>query len=144
LPSGLWRGNGVEVLRNPLNLRESSRAPTDLHCEAVYTSGPTLSYFRHADWLGSSRFASTPSRTMYSDLAYAPFGETYGEAGTADRSFTGQNQDTVPDSTAGLYDFMFREYAQYGRWISPDPAGAAASPHGILEDWENQIGLFRV
>jgi RHS repeat-associated protein len=92
---------------------------------AVYNSSG-LSYYRHSDWLGSSRFASMPSRAMYSDLAYAPFGETYAEAGTADRSFTGQNQDTSPGSTAGMYDFLFRQYSQYGRWTSPDPAGLAA------------------
>ena len=38
-------------------------------------------YFRHADWLGSSRFSSTSARAMYSDKAYAPFGEPYAQAG---------------------------------------------------------------
>jgi RHS repeat-associated protein len=88
---------------------------------AVYTASG-LAYYRHADWLGSSRFASTPGRTMYSDAAYSPFGEPYAQAGTSDLSFTGENQDTVP----GLYDFPFREYATQGRWPSPDPAGLAA------------------
>ncbi len=105
---------------------------------AVYV-GSTLSYFRHPDWLGSSRFASTPARTMYSDLAYAPFGETYAEAGTADRSFTGQNQDTIQGSTTGLYDFLFREYAQYGRWISPDPAGMAAVNPSNPQTWNRYV-----
>jgi RHS repeat-associated protein len=59
---------------------------------------------------------------MYSSTAYAPFGEPYAQAGTADLSFTGQNQDTV----GGLYDFFFREYSTQGRWPSPDPAGLAA------------------
>lgn len=72
---------------------------------------------------------------MSSDLAYAPFGETYAEAGTPDRSFTGENQDTTPGSTTGLYDFMFREYAQYGRWISPDPAGLAAVDPSNPQIW---------
>jgi RHS repeat-associated protein len=102
---------------------------------AVYTSGPTLSYFRHPDWLGSSRFASTPARTMYSDLGYAPFGETYAESGTPDRSFTGQNQDTMPGSTTGLYDFAFREHNQYGRWISPDPLGMGAADPSDPQSW---------
>jgi hypothetical protein len=39
---------------------------------AVYTSSG-LAYYRHPDWLGSSRVASTPSRTKYSDVAYAPY-----------------------------------------------------------------------
>ena len=35
-------------------------------------------------------------------------------------------QDTIQGSTAALYDATFREYAMYGRWTSPDPAGVAA------------------
>ena len=87
---------------------------------AVYNSSG-LSYYRHPDWLGSSRFASYAStRTMYSDTSYAPFGEPYNESGTQDRSFTGQNQDTSP----GLYDFLYRKYnPAQGRWPTPDPAG---------------------
>ena len=82
-----------------------------------------IAYYRHADWLGSSRVASTPSRTKYYDAAYAPYGESYAGSGTTDLSFTGQNQDAV----AGFYDFMFRKYNPvHGRWISPDPAGMAA------------------
>jgi RHS repeat-associated protein len=88
---------------------------------AVYTSSG-LAYYRHSDWLGSSRFASTPSRGMYSDGAYAPFGEPYAQSGAADVSFTGMNQDTVPN----LYDFEAREYGIQGRWPSPDPAGMRA------------------
>jgi RHS repeat-associated protein len=85
---------------------------------AVYTASG-LSYYRHSDWLGSSRLASTPARTVYSTTAYAPFGEPYAQSGTADLSFTGQNQDTV----GGSYDFLAREYAIQGRWPSPDPMG---------------------
>src|SRR3989442_7930829 len=61
---------------------------------------------------------------MYYDGAYAPYGENYSETGTTDRNFTGQNQDT----TADLYDFMFREYhPTQGRWLSPDPLGGDIS-----------------
>ncbi len=97
---------------------------------AVYNSSG-LAYYRHSDWLGSSRFASTPTRTMYSDLAYAPFGENYAQAGTTDSSFTGQNQDTI----SGLNDFLFREYNTYGRWISPDPAGLGAADPTNPQTW---------
>jgi RHS repeat-associated protein len=90
--------------------------------QAVYTSSG-LAYYRHSDWIGSSRFASTPARAMYSDGAYGPFGETYAETGAADLSFTGMNQDTVPN----LYDFPAREFNDiHGRWPSPDPAGIRA------------------
>jgi RHS repeat-associated protein len=99
---------------------------------AVVKSGNSPDHYRHADWLGSSRFASTPGRTMYYDVAYAPFGENYSGSGTADPNFTGQNQDTV----SGFYDFLYREYhPTEGRWISPDPAGKAAADPSNPQSW---------
>ncbi len=97
---------------------------------AVYNSSG-LAYYRHADWLGSSRFASTPSRAPYYDGAYAPFGEPYAQNGTADLSFTGMNQDTL----ANLYDFPAREYGTQGRWPSPDPADLAAAGPTDPQTW---------
>jgi RHS repeat-associated protein len=98
---------------------------------AVYNSSG-LQYYRHPDWLGSSRVASTPGRTVYYDGAYAPFGENYAETGTTDRNFTGQNQDMAPD----LYDFRYREYHPVqGRWVSPDPAGLAAANPTNPQSW---------
>jgi RHS repeat-associated protein len=98
---------------------------------AVYTASG-LAYYRHSDHLGSSRMASTPARTPYYTGAYAPFGESYNESGTTDRSFTGQNQDTVP----GLNDFMFRRHSpNQGRWISPDPAGLGAVSPTDPQSW---------
>jgi RHS repeat-associated protein len=89
---------------------------------AVYNSSG-LAYYRHSDWLGSSRFASTPARALYFDGAYAPFGEIYAQTGTTDLSFTGMNQDTE----ANLFDFPAREYnGIHGRWPSPDPAGMSS------------------
>src|SRR3989442_11717134 len=85
---------------------------------AVYNSSGLL-YYGHSDHLGSIRFGSTPSRAMYFDLAYAPFGEQYAASGTTDSAFTGQRQDTSP----GVYDFPDRSYSTLGRWPSPDPAG---------------------
>jgi RHS repeat-associated protein len=93
--------------------------------------GNGVFYYRHADWLGSSRFVSTTSGTMYSDTAYAPFGEPYAQSGTSDLSFTGMNQDTV----SGLYDFPAREYSIQGRWPSPDPAGLAAVDPTDPQSW---------
>jgi RHS repeat-associated protein len=99
--------------------------------QAVYNSSG-LSYYRHSDWIGSSRLASTPSRAMYYDGAYAPFGEAYAQTGTSDLSFTGMNQDVVPN----LYDFPFREYNNiHGRWPSPDPAGIVAVTLTDPQSW---------
>jgi RHS repeat-associated protein len=102
--------------------------PLPAGATAVYNSSG-LAYYRHPDWLGSSRFASTPGRAMYYDGAYAPYGENYSETGTTDRNFTGQNQDT----TADLYDFLFREFhPTQGRWLSPDPlTGDIANPQSL-------------
>lgn len=103
--------------------------------EEVWQASRASPYYRHADWLGSSRFASTYStRTMYNDLAYAPFGETYaasGSTGVTDISFAGNNEDT----TTNLYDAQFREYGIQGRWPSPDPAGIAAANPANPQSW---------
>ncbi len=89
---------------------------------AVYTSSGLI-YYRHSDWLGNGQLATTTTRTMYFDAAYAPYGESYATSGSVDLDFTGQKQDTV----SGLYDFLFREYnANQGRWPWPDPAGMGA------------------
>ncbi len=106
--------------------------PLPAGAAAVYNSSG-LAYYRHPDWLGSSRFASTPTApsAMYFDGAYAPFGEPYAQTGTTDLSFTGQNQDTV----SALYDFPAREYGIQGRWPSPDPAGIAAVNPTDPQSW---------
>jgi RHS repeat-associated protein len=104
---------------------------------AAYTSAGLL-YYRHSDWLGSGRLATTPNRTLYFDVAYGPYGENYASSGTPDLDFTGQNQDTV----SGLYDFMFREYnTNQGRWPSPDPAGMRAVSMGNPQTWNRYAYL---
>ena len=79
----------------------------------------------------SARLTSSPSQSYVSSVAYAPFGETYAQSGTADVSFTGQN----PDTTSGNYDFLAREYSIQGRWSSPDPAGLAAVDPSNPQSW---------
>ena len=104
---------------------QSYITPMAAGMQAVW-NGTGLAYYRHADWLGSARFESTPTGTVYADRAYAPFGETYAEIGAVDRSFTGQTQDVAPGGT-GLYDFLLRQQsAAQGLWLVPDPAGLAA------------------
>jgi RHS repeat-associated protein len=100
--------------------------------KAIYNSSGTLAYYRHSDWLGSSRLTSTQARGLYSSSAYAPFGEQYATSGSADASFTGQDQDTV----SNLYDFPARRQSpSQGRWISPDPAGRRAVTLGNPQSW---------
>ena len=102
--------------------------------EEVWQASGASPYYRHSDWLGGSRFASTSTRTMYNDLAYAPFGEQYaqsGSTGVTDTPFAGNNENTV----ANLYDAQFREYGIQGRWPSPDPAGLAAVDPANPQSW---------
>jgi RHS repeat-associated protein len=101
---------------------------------AVYTSGG-LDHYRHADWLGSARLETTPSRTVYGDVAYAPYGETYAASGTTDFSWTGINADVEPANPETLYDFPAREYGIQGRWPSPDPAGLDAVDPANPQSW---------
>jgi RHS repeat-associated protein len=108
------------VLMNGQSLTKAF-VPLPAGATAIYNSSG-LEYYRHADWLGSARLTSTPSRTVSGDVAYAPFGETYAESGSPNVSFTGQN----PDTNANLYDFMYREYGIQGRWPSPDPLRSGA------------------
>jgi RHS repeat-associated protein len=109
-------------------------APLTAGMQAVYTAATPAppAYWRHADWLGSSRLASSAQQTVYYDGMYAPFGEPYGESGTLDRSFTGQNQDLAD----GIYDFPLRQYDPgQGRWLVPDPAGLGAVDMTNPQTW---------
>jgi RHS repeat-associated protein len=105
--------------------------PLPTGAKAIYTASG-LTYYRHHDHLGSSRLATTPSRTLYSSTAYAPFGEPYAGTTTTDLSFTGQDQDT----TSGMHDFMDRRYMPVqGRWLTPDPIGLAAVDPSSPQTW---------
>jgi RHS repeat-associated protein len=97
----------------------------------VWSANMTSPYYRHSDWLGSSRLASSPGRTVLFDGAYGPFGEAYAQTGTSDLSFTGMNQDTA----SNVYDFPAREYGIQGRWPSPDPAGLASASINDPQTW---------
>lgn len=119
--------NGQTLIKALINLPGGAKA--------IYNSSG-LAYYRHSDWLGSSRLTSTQSRAMYSSSAYAPFGEQFGTSGTSDPSFTGQDQDTV----STLYDFPSRRYSpSQGRWISPDPLGSRAATLSNPQSWNRYV-----
>jgi RHS repeat-associated protein len=106
--------------------------PLPGNAQAVYDASVSngLYFYRHADWLGSSRLTSSPQRTTQSTTAYAPFGENYVTTGSGDIAFTGLTP------IQGLYNYSFREYDQTrGRWPSPDPAGLAAVDPTIPQSW---------
>jgi RHS repeat-associated protein len=105
---------------------------------AVY-NGSGIFQYNHADWLGSARLFSTPTRTASMAMSYAPFGEGYA-SGIQDIQFTSYGSSfTVSgnESQGGtLDDFTFRRYSPVqGRWISPDPAGLGAADPGNPQSW---------
>jgi RHS repeat-associated protein len=105
---------------------------------AVYNGSGRFQY-NHADWLGSARLFSTPTRTASMAMSYAPFGEGYA-SGIQDIQFTSYSSSfTVSDNESQggtLDDFTFRRYSPVqGRWISPDPAGLAAVDPGNPQSW---------
>jgi hypothetical protein len=97
-PAGVRGSPGGEVLYGPDGSKlalvtdkvvTKAFVPLPGGATAVY-NGSTLGWYRHPDWLGSSRIASTPGGAFSYDgaAAYSPFGEDAGGSGTADRSFT--------------------------------------------------------
>lgn len=102
--------------------------PTPGGGAAVYNSAG-LDYYAHADWLGSWRLASSPSRVFGGDEAYSPYGTAY--AGTGPQVFTGKFL-----YLQGPYQFPFRaESPALKRWLSPDPAGLAAVNPADPQSW---------
>jgi len=116
--------------------------------EAIYkvvSGSVTISHYRHADWLGSARFSSTPTQTLYYDIAYAPYGETYatliGSGGNNSVVFAGQGKDTTTD----LYPFTFRQYNSIqSRWVWPDPAGLGAVDTSNPQTWNRYAYVHNI
>jgi RHS repeat-associated protein len=105
---------------------------------AVY-NGSGIFQYNHADWLGSARLFSTPTRTASMAMSYAPFGEGYA-SGIQDIQFTSYSSSfTVSGNESQgrtLDDFTFRRYSPVqGRWISPDPAGLGAVDPTNPQSW---------
>ena len=104
--------------------------PLPAGARAVYNASG-LEYYQHSDWIGSSRLASTPSRSIAYDTAYAAFGEPYAVSGAnsamSETRFAGHNADMLNQGSEPLYDAWYREYSYVQRrWLQPDPSGLAA------------------
>lgn len=136
------RGSSSQILYTPIGkigtMNGQNMTRVDLPLPggdaAVYTQNlvTTPFHYRHADWLGSSRFGSSAGEAEVYDRAFAPYGENYAGAGVYDLDFTGQTQDQL----SGLYGFLFRQYNPIqGRWISPDPAGLASVDPTNPQSW---------
>jgi RHS repeat-associated protein len=97
-----------------------------------YGGSSTTTVYGHADWQGSIRLNSTPSRIENSDVAFAPFGEVYDSPTTYWYPFAG----LASTLTSNLWDADVRSYhAIQGRWITPDPGGLAAVDPSNPQSW---------
>jgi RHS repeat-associated protein len=95
-------------------------------------SGSGTTAYGHADWLGSIRLNSTPSRTVISDVVFAPFAEVYNSPTTYWYEFAGLSSRLA----SNVWDADVRSYhANQGRWISPDPGGLAAVDPTNPQSW---------
>jgi RHS repeat-associated protein len=91
----------------------------------IDSSGNTGYYF--ADHLGSSRVVTNSSGSILDDSDFYPFGGERPITSSSGNSykFTGQERD----SESGLDNFGARYYSSnMGRFMSPDPDNAGASP----------------
>ena len=57
--------------------------------KVYYDSTGTVSHYMQGDFMGSARLGSNSDRTLYFSKAYAPFGESYSEAGSATANYLG-------------------------------------------------------
>jgi RHS repeat-associated protein len=87
------------------------------------TSARNTTYFRHSDWLGSSRVKTLPDGTVAETCTNLPFGDGL-------TCTPGAGQSASPDLFAGyerdqetqLDHTWFRKYSgAQGRWTTPDP-----------------------
>jgi len=98
---------------------------------AEYKEG--LTYFVHADHLGSTRLVTGLNQTVAQNLDYLPFGEQNStDSGISTHEFTGDLHDAESD----LDHAQFRQYSSsLGRWMHPDPAGLAAVDPSNPQSW---------
>lgn len=118
----LYAPSGINLAKMNGQTLDTARVPLPGGGIADYHASGFNAY-GHGDWVGTTRFGSTSTRTKDGDWAVAPFGETYAGGTASYSAFTGKFDDIA----TLLWDFPGREYhSTQGRWISPDPAGLAA------------------
>jgi len=111
----------------------------------VYTPSGIQNYM-HPDWNSASRVSSTPSRTLYSQTEYSPFGISYLKSDSNPQLlFDDSGSDLV-----GEYSATNRQlHATQGRWIQPDLAGKGSVDPTNPQTWNryayalnNPLALF--
>jgi RHS repeat-associated protein len=93
---------------------------------ATYNNGTT--YFTHQDWLGTERVRSDMTGASCETIFSLPFGDGQAIAGSCDPTpmhFTGKERDS--ESNLGNFGARYNS-SNLGRFMSPDPDNAGASP----------------
>jgi RHS repeat-associated protein len=90
---------------------------------ATWNNGVT--YFNHADWLGTERARTNSSGSVRETITSLPFGDGETTSGSCTPTFfTGKERD----SETGLDNLVHRYYASgMGRMMSPDPVFISAA-----------------
>lgn len=92
----------------------------------------STTYFVHKDHLGSTRLITDLNKAVVDSLDYLPYGMQIAGGTFTTHKFTGKERD----AESGLDHFDFRKYnSALGRWMSPDPAGAAFANLSVPQSW---------
>jgi RHS repeat-associated protein len=100
----------------------------------VATLNNNTTYYNHSDWLRTERARSTSTGAPYETCTSLPFGDwlTCTGGDPSPMHFTGKERD----SESGLDNFGARyNSSQYGRFMTPDPAGLLAVDIANPQSW---------
>jgi RHS repeat-associated protein len=113
---------------------------------AVIVGNSTSLYYLHKDWVGNARVASdTVARTVTADQAYTPYGEIFANYGSTSSYFDNFAGMTASFNNGIQYETPNREFAIFGRWLSPDPAGTGWNQYAYPTNpnsFSDPSGLF--
>jgi len=99
---------------------------------ATYSGGTTN--FFHPDWLGTKRVITTLNGTTAQTCTGFAFGDGVNCTGN-NVTFNGFTDD-IHDPETNLEHTLFRKYSStQGRWLTPDPAGAASAAPTNPQSW---------
>lgn len=104
---------------------------------ATYTGGATgVTYFNHADWLGTERGRSNVAGSICESITSLPFGDGLATSGScgdpSPMHFTGQEHD--PESNLDNFHARY-DSTSLGRFMSPDPVGGSGADPQTLNKY---------
>jgi len=114
--------------------------------KAIVSGNSTNFYYLHKDWIGNARLVSDlVARTVTVDQAYTPYGETFAVFGSGNSAYDEFAGMTANFNNGIQYETPNREFAIFGRWLSPDPAGSGWNQYAYVTNPNGQtdpLGLY--